>query len=127
MNTKPYIESLTWWLQSHKVQRLDVAEVAKLGRSNDQAAASETIKQEDTKQEDVKQEDASMGGVQHEDVKMEDVKQEDVKQEDSKAEAGGGKPGKGSSGSAGKGCSPLFFVVSAKVLDAVSCCSAAEL
>lgn len=65
------------------MQRLDVAEVAKLGKDNEQAPSSQSSKQEDIQQEGLKQED-----IKQEDVKQEDVKQEDVKQEQDATKAG---------------------------------------
>ncbi|KAL0032403.1 hypothetical protein WJX79_009715 [Trebouxia sp. C0005] len=89
--------------QSHKVRRLDVAEVAKLGRDNEQAASTQTAKQEDIKQEEVKEEDVPMEGVKQEEVKQEGVKLEDVKQEGVSQEAvsqepGSSKPSKSAAG-----------------------------
>lgn len=47
-----YTVSSYWWtvlvfLQGHKVQRLDLQEVAKLGKGSDSATAAQDIKQEE--------------------------------------------------------------------------------
>lgn len=100
-------------MQSHKVRRLDVAEVAKLGRDNEQAASTQTAKQEDIKQEEVKEEDVPMEGVKQEEVKQEGVKLEDVKQEGVSQEAvsqepGSSKPSKSAAGPTGSCCRTLL-------------------
>ena len=86
---------VTKWccMQSHKVRRLDVADVAKLGRDNEQATSGQTIKQEDIKQEGIKQEDVKEEDVHTEDVKQQEVKQEGVKLEDIKQEGISQEPG----------------------------------
>ena len=77
-------------MQAHKVRRLDVDEVAKLGKDNQQAVDGPNMKPEDVKPEDVKPED----------IKEEDVKQEDIKQEEGK-DQGASKPDKRSSAAPG--------------------------
>ncbi|KAL0034147.1 hypothetical protein WJX77_000222 [Trebouxia sp. C0004] len=84
--------------QGHKVRRLDVAEVAKLGRDNEQAASSQTTKQEDIKQEDVTEGDVHMEDVKQEEVKQEGVKLEDIKQEGTSQEPGSSKSSKSATG-----------------------------
>ncbi len=91
-------------MQNHKVRRLDVAEVAKLGRDNEQAASGQTIKQEDIKQEDVKEEDVQMEDVKQEEVKQEGVKLEDIKQEGVSQEPGSSKSSKSAAGPTGSSC-----------------------
>ncbi len=86
-------------MQSHKVRRLDVAEVAKLGQDNEQAAS--TAKQEDIKQEDVKEEDVHTEDVKQEEVKQEGVKLEDIKQEGVSQEPGSSKSSKSATGPTG--------------------------
>ena len=75
------------------MQRLDVAEVAQLGRDNAMAAISQPAKLEDVKLEDVKLED-----MRGEDVGLADVKPEDIKAEDTKLEQEDSKTAKGSAG-----------------------------
>ncbi len=95
-------------MQNHKVRRLDVAEVAKLGQDNEQAASGQTIKQEDTKQEDVKEEDVRTEDVKQEEVKQEGVKLEDIKQEGVSQEPGSSKPSKSATGPTGRNCHAML-------------------
>jgi len=95
-------------VQNHKVRRLDVAEVAKLGRDNEPAASGQTIKQEDIKQEDVKQEDVHTEDVKQEEVKQEGVKLEDIKQEGVSQEPGSSKSSKSATGPTGSSCHTLL-------------------
>ncbi len=103
--------TITKWccMQSHKVRRLDMAEVAKLGRDNEQAASGQTIKQEDIKQENVKEEDVQMEDVKQEEVKQEGVKLEDIKQEGVSQEPGpSGKSSKSATGPTGSSCHAML-------------------
>ena len=95
-------------MQNHKVRCLDVAEVAKLGRDNEQAASSQTPKQEDIKQEDVKEEDVHTEDVKQEEVKQEGVKLEDIKQEGASQEPSSSRSSKSATGPTGSSCHTML-------------------